>query len=65
MTANKTNAARTRQYNKKQKNLVCDEQLDGEISKTNKGAEQWVYCSEEGCEIHTMLWQPKITPEKI
>ena len=40
MSADKTNAARTRQYNKKQeKNLVCDEQLDDEVPKIDEGDE--------------------------
>ena len=43
MSADNTNAARTRQYNKKQeKNLVCDEQLDDEVPKTDEGDEHSV-----------------------
>ena len=53
-SADKTNAARTRQCTKKQeKNLVCDEQL--KVPKTDEGADHWVYCSEESCEILAML----------
>ena len=40
MTADKTNVAKTGQYDKKQeKNVVCDEQLDYEVPKTDEGAE--------------------------
>ena len=62
MTADKTNAARTRQNIKKQeKNLAYDEQLDDEVPKINEGAEHCVQCSEEGSEILTMLlWLPKL-----
>ena len=63
MTADKTNAARTRQYNKKQeKNLVCDEQLDDEGPNTDEGAEHSMYCSEKSCEKLTILWLPKLPP---
>ena len=55
MSAEKTNAARTRRYSKKQgKNLVCDEQLHDEAP-TTEGTEHWVYCSVESCERLTML----------
>ena len=65
ITADKTNATRTRQYNKKQeKNLVCNEQQDDEVLKTD-GIENWVYCSEEVCEILTMLWLPKLLPKGL
>ena len=64
MSADKKNAAKTRQYNKKQeKNLVCDEQLDYEVPQTDEGAEHWEYCSEESCGILTMLWLPKLLPK--
>ena len=37
LSTGKTNAARTRQNNKKQeKTLVCDEQLDDEVPKTDE-----------------------------
>ena len=43
LSIDKRNAARARQYNKKQEqNLVCDEQLDDEVPKTNEGAEHLV-----------------------
>ena len=65
MSADKTNAARTRYYNKKQeKNLVCDKQLDDEVTKTDEGADHWVYYSEEGCEILAMLWLPQLLPKR-
>ena len=61
MPRDHTNAARTRQCNKKQeKNLVYDEQLHYQVPKTDEGAEHWVYCSEEGCEKPITLWWPKI-----
>ena len=38
MSTDKTDAARTRQYNKKQeKNLVCDKHLEDEVPKTDEG----------------------------
>ena len=50
MSAEKTNAARNWQNDKKQeKNMVCDEQQDDEVPKTDERAEHWVYCSEESC----------------
>ena len=43
MSTDKTNAARTRQHNKKQeKVLACDEQLDDEVPKNDEGAERGV-----------------------
>ena len=51
LSADKTNTARTRQYNKKEAmNLVCDEQLDDEVPKTMKALNTGWYGSEEGCE---------------
>ena len=46
-------------------NLVCDEQLNEEVPKTDEGAEHCVYCPEKGCGILTMLWLPKLLPQKF
>ena len=66
MTADKTNTARTWQFNNKQsKNLVCDQQLDDEVPITDKGAEHWIYCMKEGSENFTRLWLPKLTQKEV
>ena len=66
MSSSETNAAGIRQYNKKQgEKLVCDQQLAGEVPKTNEGTEHGLYCSEHGCEKLTMLWLSKLHPKKF